>query len=839
MSLDPTKGASPASPPPKPEKLKFEAGDVICVQGEVSHELYLLNSGKLEVLVCDEDQLPKTKEEIVRKSSRVAIIEEPGPFGELAFLLRQPRTASIRVLENSQVTKFAAVDGAFQSMIAKQPKLGVDFCRNILKRYTVSLQGISEANRLLKALQRLYDNSCLILAIHAAEALEKQTFFSGLKFDEKASKAFQHGQKIYQILSKAGQLPKKIGPAILEKDHSEILGVKYGAKTVRISEIKEADFFRKLLANIEGHFFSIIEQDPSIIVFIAERLASKMPAVNSLFLAHKESVDDALGRFVGKSDSILADLLELSEAVTSKPDLATLKSHLDELLHSICRLARPWVSLYVDLWGISPPKLSGSFRKIVSEMEKKEAEDRKAAERAAAAKEAAAAGRGEPQVKDLLHLVINIFEAPEDTKKKLVSSMEAFKKLEDKLDIHGDGRKVKNELSAAYWQMYKHVVRSYFEKSDSFPGEAKLLMRFGLIDETLIGEEDIDTLARFPFTQICDDFPIYYVDEWLREVYEGKAGPSITELGETFQEVAKRGEDEIKVYTDDATYGLVAYEIDHMLKSAVRMCAGGPAYNFPILSKEFCGSGLEKKLLTKQKLAEAVNEILKLDYRLFVRDVKVVVADKAYFVDKEVIPNFILIPSTGSQAICWQELDGRSKETRARIVIPTLLQGDLKEILMDVFAKYRWNLGRTIAGYNWANPTEGGLTGAYFDYVSFYKKNSELTEDEKEKCKEKFDKYPDIGGKFSADYIEWLTFEKEGVQKLNNVARGIFSKFVPFSKRIRENLAKFPAFEKHLYKDNNLRIKKIQELETRIKAFETDGLEVPQEFRDAIEFQKK
>lgn len=837
MSAEAAKAQPPA--PPKPEKLKFDAGDVICVQSEASRELYLLNSGKLEILVCDLDTLPKTKEEIIRKSSRVAIIEEPGPFGELAFLLRHPRTASVRVLEDAQVTKFAAVDGAFQAMIAKQPKLGVDFCKNILKRYTLSLQGISEANRLLKALQRLYDNSCLILAIHAAEALEKQTFFSGLKFDEKTSKAFQHGQKIYQILSKADKLPKKIGPAILEKDHSEFLGVKYGAKTVRLSEIKEADFFRKLLSNVDGHFHALIEHDPSLVVFMAERLASKLPVANSLFLSSKDAVDEALGRYVGKSDSILGDLLELTEAVAQKPDLASLKSNLDELLHSICHQARPWVSLYIDLWGISPPKLSGSFRKIVSEMEKKEEESRKAAERAAAAKEAAAAGKSEPKVKDILQLVVKSFDAPEETEKKLLGAVDAFKKLEDKMDTHGDGRKIKNEVNSTYWQIYKYVVRSYFEKPDAFPPEAKLVMRFGLLDETLIADEDVESLAKFPFSQVCDDFHIFYADEWLRQVFEGMFGPSISELGETFQEVAKRGEDEVKVYTDDPTFGLVAYEVDHMLKSAVRMCAGGPAFNFPILSKEFCGGGLEKKLLTKEKLAAAVKELFKTDYRLFVRDVKVVVADKAYFLDKEVLPNFILLPSTGSQAICWQELDGRSKETRARIVIPTLLQGDLKEILLDVFAKYRWNLGRTIAGYNWASPTEGGLTGAYFDYVSFYKKNPELTEDEKEKCKEKFDKFPDIGGKFSADYIEWMTFEKEGVQKLNNIARGIFSKFVPFSKRIRENLGKFPAFEKHLYKDNNLRVKKIQELETRIKAFETDGVEVPQEFRDAIEFQKK
>ncbi|MBI4179894.1 cyclic nucleotide-binding domain-containing protein [bacterium] len=839
MAEETAKGDGKAAAMPKPEKLKFEPGDVICLQGEASKELYLLNTGKLEILVCDQMPPPKSKDELIRKSSRVATIETPGPFGELAFLLQLPRTASVRVIENTEVTKFAAVDGAFQGMIARTPKLGLDFSRNILKRYTISLQDVSEANRLLKIFQRLYDNSCLILAIHAAEALEKQTMFSQVKFDDKNSKAFQRGQKIYQILSKADQLPKKIGPTILEKDHSDAIGVKYGGKTVRTAEIREADFFRKLMSDVEGHFASMIETDPSLVVFIAQRLASKLPAVNALFLSQKDAVDDAVEAYIGKSNSILSDLLELTEAVSKKEDLAALKAPLDELLHSICRSARPMVSIYEDLWGVPPPRLSGSFRKVVTEMEKKEEEDRKTAEREAAAREAAAAGKGGTVIKDTLPLFMKSFNVEDDVKTKLEAVIEAYKGLENKLDFTGDARKVKNELSANYWKVYRNAVRSYFENPAAFPAEGKLLLRYGLLDERMIEPDDLDTLPKIPYTQISDDFPIYFADEWLHRVFEGKEGPSSTELGETFQEVVKRGEDEVKVYTDDATFGLVAYEIDHLAKSAVRMCAGGPAFNFPILCKDFCGTGLEKKILTKEKLAAAVADILKLDYRVFVRDVKVVAQDKAYFVDKEVRPNFILLPSSGSQAICWQELDGRSKETRARIVLPTLLQGDLKDILMDVFAKFRWNLGKTIAGYNWANPAEGGLTGAYFDYVSFYKKNTELTEDEKEKCKEMFDKYPAVGDKFAANYKEWMTFEKEGVQKLNNICRGIFFKFVPFARRIREGLGKFPAFEKHLYKDNNLRTKQIQELETRIKAFENDGVEVPQEFRDAIEFMKK
>ena len=37
---------------------------------------------------------------------------------------------------------------------------------------------------------------------------------------------------------------------------------------------------------------------------------------------------------------------------------------------------------------------------------------------------------------------------------------------------------------------------------------------------------------------------------------------------------------------------------------------------------------------------------------------------------------------------------------------------------------FRWELCRSSKGALWADPVEGGITGAFYDYVTFYKKNN-------------------------------------------------------------------------------------------------------------------
>ena len=50
------------------------------------------------------------------------------------------------------------------------------------------------------------------------------------------------------------------------------------------------------------------------------------------------------------------------------------------------------------------------------------------------------------------------------------------------------------------------------------------------------------------------------------------------------------------------------------------------------------------------------------------------------------------------------------------------------------------------------------------------------------------------GDKFVNDYLSWIKYEAEGIQRLNRVVRGIFYKHIPFHKDIRDKVSKLPAY---------------------------------------------
>jgi CRP-like cAMP-binding protein len=71
---------------------ELAAGTVLLPEGKTSGHLYVLRSGVVEVL---------------RGSTQVAVIEEPGAlFGEMSVLLRRPHTATVRALTPITVYAF-------------------------------------------------------------------------------------------------------------------------------------------------------------------------------------------------------------------------------------------------------------------------------------------------------------------------------------------------------------------------------------------------------------------------------------------------------------------------------------------------------------------------------------------------------------------------------------------------------------------------------------------------------------------------------------------------------------------------------------------------------------
>ncbi|HMY68469.1 MAG TPA: Crp/Fnr family transcriptional regulator, partial [Leptospiraceae bacterium] len=193
------------------------------------------------------------------------------------------------------------------------------------------------------------------------------------------------------------------------------------------------------------------------------------------------------------------------------------------------------------------------------------------------------------------------------------------------------------------------------------------------------------------------------------------------------------------------------------------------------------------------------------------------------FVQRSIIPDFILVPSIGSKIMMWQDLSvlrgAGSKESPGRIIFPIFILGDLKTMMLEAIAAFRWELCKNILGPEWNNVGVPSITSEYMDYIQFFKKNKDLSIEIKEKIAAEFKRFRTDRDKFVNDYMLWIKYESEGIQRLNKVVRGIFYKHIPFQKDIRDKVSKLPAYADMHNRFTNIRNRQFREFEARYKKY--------------------
>ena len=101
---------------------RLSRGTAIFRQGDPAREFCLLTSGRLEVTVQGGDP----------ESPAVGVIEAPTWFGELAIVTRQPRTATVTALIDSEVWTLSS--NRFEAVFARHPEMGRNLLRTLCDR---------------------------------------------------------------------------------------------------------------------------------------------------------------------------------------------------------------------------------------------------------------------------------------------------------------------------------------------------------------------------------------------------------------------------------------------------------------------------------------------------------------------------------------------------------------------------------------------------------------------------------------------------------------------------------------------------------------------------------
>lgn len=427
-------------------------------------------------------------------------------------------------------------------------------------------------------------------------------------------------------------------------------------------------------------------------------------------------------------------------------------------------------------------------------------------------------------------------------------NIEDFISASDRLSVDDAMRAMKRGISKMFYALYENIFLLSYGKS-SIPKAVELFLNYGFVDERLLTEEQLLSLCQIDSIQEESRFHIYSMREWLTLIYEGKKEPSKTEFdldyNETLRIAKKRGEiredDEQRLST--SLEEKLKFEIKNMFLYNNRIVNGQLSTFVPILYKDMFLNSLERSYLTKQRVEETLNKIIAIDYSAFCREV--LYYDKAKriereYIIKEVFPDIILFPTVGTNGSMWQEITGKKRDTEGRFMFPNFFETNFDDVMIRVVGRFRWELCRSIQGTSWNNIKEKSLTSEYMDYIQFYRKNSELSEERKEKLKSQIQRNRNNSREiFASDYEAWIKGEAIGALKLNKYVRELLATYCPFSKQIRDKIRTQPLFEEAMARYNRNKLKKVHELELRYHALQKEDIELTEELINTMKFYKE
>lgn len=422
-----------------------------------------------------------------------------------------------------------------------------------------------------------------------------------------------------------------------------------------------------------------------------------------------------------------------------------------------------------------------------------------------------------------------------------------FINLKDKFSTDDNSRVLRRKIMQNYYELYEAVFFKSLEDKAA-PAVVELFLKYGFLDERLLTKEQLKELYYLD-SQIPEGTgpcKVYNIKEWLTAIYKGEKQPSKNEFDLDYTDMLrdrkKKGEitevQEKELLENQKEK--VLYEITNMFRYNHRVVSGQISTFVPFIWGDNMVKGIQKLIVTSTVVNDAMKELLEIDYSVFHREAMYVNTEKGIakeYVLMQVFPDILLMPTLGYNGVMWQEITGKRKTNEGRFVLPIFTELSVKDILVKVLGRFRWELCRSIQGSAWNNIKYKSLTSEYADYIQFYRKNRELSEEVKEKVKLQIQKgkgnYREI---FVIDYEAWIKGEATGALRLNRVAREILATYCPFSKPIRDRIKGQPLFSDAMERFTRNTLKKIKELELRYRAIEKEGGELTEELMETFIF---
>lgn len=787
------------------------------IEGSGADALSLLLQGNLDVFITSsKKESPLTFEDLRKKSYRLFDLDQSIFIGANDII--KTGISSLTLTASTDCSLYAYVADNAQSLmdfIHSQKDYGSYVLNSICTLITNSEQTFRKLSQYCLIIERLYTNLCTYYIAIADE----------YHLDTPECRISQAGSTGL-ALRKSNDI---LVPVYFSKQFVESVSPETIDTFCEASEIREEiDYYMHLYnipAELKKSFFAADQ-------FITEKHIISASACLEKVLAKLHAtitrLEDALEQLYSDNDDNCYRLF-LKAAYDMKSDALDYTPALNAANY-ICDKLKD-ISAYIEFEyrhniGVDFEYLEHTHKGIIASLKSSQTEGNGSSPESIEMSDSQSLPE---ELVDSVSTILKFAEIPEDKEINFMMNLTAFRNLKDRLSVEESARTIRNALTDLYFEIYQKVYTKASQTKDQ-SRLIKMFLNYGYMDEKLLDYDQTMGIYKLAGenheTGIAN---VYYMSDWLDKIYSMEKDPSINNFGndyhDTFRELKKQGKlsDRDKAAYDSDNEGRLSFEVKHMLRLNHRLCHGQIALYFPILHKDMAPYKLERSLVTPEIICEKLGKILNIDYSAFHREIHYRSTSEGIekeLVMMQVIPDFILVPVYGTRAMMWQEITGRRRNTPGRLILPVFTDENLDDMLLRLVGNFRWELCRTMMGSAWNNVAQSSLTSEYADYIQFYKKNRDLSDEAKERVKSLTSKYHNkLRDIFTSDYEMWINNESKGNPRMNKVARSIFLKFCPFSKEIREQLEKQPIYTDVINLTKNQKMKIVRDLDNRYKRY--------------------
>ena len=455
-----------------------------------------------------------------------------------------------------------------------------------------------------------------------------------------------------------------------------------------------------------------------------------------------------------------------------------------------------------------------------------------------------------PEMKDVKSVIMAYAGMDQNFRELMTEQMDAYALLSDRSSTEEDVRKLRRKIADGFYKIYNKAILRYFkEDTENIPLEVQLFLKFGYFDERVVEPDDFAALYRLHVTYIPDPRgKVVTVPEWLRLVYIGEVMPSKNEFDLDYpaylRDEKQNGnitEDDVERLMDDMEER-VTFEVKNLVAIGNRMTFGRISVFTPVFDSVNQMSPLDRCYSSQERVNEEINKIRTLDFECFYREYVYQNDEEGVpplTLHQECLPYVILMPNIGSRSVLWQEIEGKKRTTSARMLMPIFSLEDFTLAVTRMCGEFRWEMCKTEQGVHWNDISDPSLTSEYSDFLQYYRKNSSLNAEQKEKVKKALQKAGNNYRKvFVSDYVLYIIYEAAGSLRMSKTAREIVYRYCPLAREAGEKLMSNGQYSELVRRRINKSTQNAKAIENYVKKREFDGLEVPEELYKEVEFLK-